>query len=572
VIVDLVESVRLMRENEEEVIGRWIGFVEDVRLEVLPLHHGRLVKSLGDGLLLEFLQMREAIAACLHIQTLIAPYNAGKSADSVMQLRLGAHAADVVVDELDVYGSGVNLAARLAGLALPGTIVVSDEVRDAAVAGLDAEVEDLGECFLKHIELPVRAWKILPPHHEQAVPAATQDLFRASMAVLPFAAREGDLEASRLGDVFADDLTQALARHAECRVVSRLSTVALSGRNLPPRELFRLLGARYVVSGLVERSGPQFEVELVVRDVASGDTIWSARPRVDVKELLGSDERIAQVAARDIHASVLGLELRSFVDAPFTHMHGYSALLGCIAFMHKMARPQAERARQGLEHLIERFPRTAEPYAWQAKWLMLRVAQGWSDDAALDTRKAKAAIARSLEMCPHHSLALAIDGQIALFADGDRRRGIERLQLAIDHNPNESLAWLFYSNALVNEARVPDAIASLDRANSLAPLDPLKFLFDNLSSYALLVAGRHQEAHAAAVAAVRGNRQHLPTYPILIVAEMLVGHEDEARRHASEFLRMHPAMSTAAYAARHRGPRHFVDLSARLLRDAGLPA
>ena len=159
-VVDVVESVRLMQANEADVIDRWRRFVREVRTEVLPAHGGRLVKSLGDGLLLEFESVPPAVAASLEIQRRIAPYNLEREPCATIAMRIGIHIADVVVDDMDVYGSGVNLAARLGELAAPGEVVASAEARDALTEGLDADVHDLGECFVRHLVEPIRAYRV----------------------------------------------------------------------------------------------------------------------------------------------------------------------------------------------------------------------------------------------------------------------------------------------------------------------------------------------------------------------------------------------------------------------------
>src|SRR5205814_2755191 len=156
VVVDLVESVRLIEQDEEDTVRRWQTFVGEVVTTLLPQHGGRLVKSLGDGLMVEFEAVPPAIQCALAMQQTIQQSNVGRPSDRWMCLRIGAHVADVIVDEHDIYGSGVNLAARLATLAGPGEIVVSADVRHHLTAGLDADTEDLGECYLKHLQAPVR--------------------------------------------------------------------------------------------------------------------------------------------------------------------------------------------------------------------------------------------------------------------------------------------------------------------------------------------------------------------------------------------------------------------------------
>jgi adenylate cyclase len=195
VVVDVVESVRLMQAHEADVINRWRRFVHEVQTQVLPPHGGRLVKSLGDGLLLEFADVSLAIAAALDVQARLPAYNIGRAADAALFLRVGAHEAEVVVDKLDVYGAGVNLAARLAGLAGPGEIVVSAAVRHQLTDGLDAEFEDLGDCYLRNVALPVRAFRVGPagplPVIDIMAAADLPDSFLPSIAVIPFPLRMG---------------------------------------------------------------------------------------------------------------------------------------------------------------------------------------------------------------------------------------------------------------------------------------------------------------------------------------------------------------------------------------------
>ena len=186
VVVDVVESVRLMQANEADVIDRWRRFVAEVRTQVLPKHGGRMVKSLGDGMLLEFETVPTAVAAAFDIQRTVARYNDGYEPDAQIWLRAGGHVGDVTEDELDVYGPAVNLAARIATLAGPGQIAVSVEARDELASDVDAVLEDLGNCYFKHLVEPVRCFLVRPPSALLAmappIPAADK---RRSTPALP---------------------------------------------------------------------------------------------------------------------------------------------------------------------------------------------------------------------------------------------------------------------------------------------------------------------------------------------------------------------------------------------------
>jgi class 3 adenylate cyclase len=253
VVVDVVESVRLMQANEADVIDRWRRFVNEVRTQVLPKHGGRLVKSLGDGLLLEFETVPAAVASTLEFQSLIGNYNAGRHASQHFALRIGVNVSDIVVDDDDIYGVGVNLTARLAGLASPGEIVVSPEVRDGLVDGLDADLEDMGECYLKHLEQPVRAFR-LGRAAAPRLPVFEQDDekdMRAVVAVVPFEFHGGlqGAEFDAIGELIADGVIALLSKSASVRLISRLSSSAFRGRGTELETVAQRLGAAYVLSG-----------------------------------------------------------------------------------------------------------------------------------------------------------------------------------------------------------------------------------------------------------------------------------------------------------------------------------
>jgi class 3 adenylate cyclase len=230
--VDLVESVRLMESNESDAVRRWRQFVATVQRDVLSAHTGRLVKSMGDGLMLEFPSVQPAIRSAFAIQRACNEGNVGVPPDRQMLLRIGAHVGQLIADEHDIYGRGVNLAARLTTLAGPGEIVVSADVRDQLTPVLDADIEDLGACYVKHVNEPVRAYRVGPPGPRPVIEpgSATMPELRPTVAVIPFTARGGEASHQVLGEVLADEIISALSRAAELNVISRLSTTVFRGR------------------------------------------------------------------------------------------------------------------------------------------------------------------------------------------------------------------------------------------------------------------------------------------------------------------------------------------------------
>lgn len=572
-VADVVESVRLYIEDEAGTVERWRTVVDETRNTILPAFGGRLVKSLGDGLLVVFDDPVAAAEVASRLREAAHAASRGAAANLVLKLRLGLHFAEVIVDDIDIYGSGVNMAARLASLAAPGELVVSDAVRDRLVDGIDGELRDLGECYLKHLPEPVRAWALMPPGgaKESAASASSASELRASIAVLPFVSFPPNADLSAIGDVLADDLTNALVLQPLARVKSRLSTHSLAGRVFSVADAGRHLRARYIVSGRLRAVGEALRIDIELVDAQDECILWHERFHTNTEQLLVDDGRVAHAACVGIVRVLVGQELQRFAAAPLPNLAGYTALIGCIGSMHHMSRTQAATAQLGLEHLMERYPRTADPPAWYAKWHLLKAAQGWSSDPAAEAGRARHLLQRSLDLQGDHALALVMAGQLAAAIDGDAAGGLERVNQALMANPHEPLAWLYRSNLLAHADQAEDAVAAAERALSLSPIDPMRHMFDIFAAFAYLVAGRYDQASHHARAAVRRNALHLPSYPVLVAAEMHSGNLDGALKAGERFRALHPTVSVARYAARHRGTPRVVALCADAMRAAGLP-
>jgi adenylate cyclase len=257
-VVDVVESVRLIEQDEEGTISRWLSLVNYVEADLLAASEGRLVKCLGDGMLLEFSDVRTAVSVALAIQHASKRQNFGVPSERQMLLRMGIENSDVIIEARDVYGHGVNLASRLTSLAGPGEIVISARAREQITPVLDADVEDLGECFLKHVQHPVRAYRVGPPGPRPVIESGFPlGELRPTLAVIPFAARDVVPDHHVLGEVLAEEIIRELSRSPDLSVISRLSTTAFRGRLVTLAEINAHLNADYVLSGVYRVDGQQ---------------------------------------------------------------------------------------------------------------------------------------------------------------------------------------------------------------------------------------------------------------------------------------------------------------------------
>jgi class 3 adenylate cyclase/TolB-like protein/predicted Zn-dependent protease len=574
VVVDVVESVRLMQADEAGVIDRWRRFVNLVRTQVLPVHGGRMVKSLGDGLLLEFATVPSAVQAAIDIQAAIGRPIGDRPEAERMQLRIGVHFAEVTSDEHDIYGTGVNLAARLTTLAGPGEIVASAQTRDALADGLDASVEDLGDCYMKHIDAPVRAFRVGPPGRLPVIaPAAPEPgPTRPTVAVIPLRMLGPQAEHQLIGDALADEIIAALSKTQALNVTSRMSTTVFKGRPDTPAQIAMHLGANYLISGSVQVSGQQLKVMIELVEAPGGRIVWADRLLGDLRAVWAAEDSMIATIVSEVGAAVMQHELQRASSHALPTVKSYSLLLGAIALMHRSSPAEFDTSKAMLDHLIDRDRRHARPYAWLANWHALRVTQSRSDTPQVDIQLAFEHAQRALDRDPQCALALAIDGVLQLNLRKDIATARQRLDAALESNPNESLAWLFRGILHGFAAEGVPAEQASARALMLSPVDPMRHYYDSLASTAALGAGHYARAIELAERSLRVNRMHPSTYRSLAIAQSMSGLHDKARASVAELLKLTPSYTVSQFRAVSgfaMGP--LGDVFTQAFRSAGLP-
>jgi adenylate cyclase len=574
VFIDVVESTRLIEADETTAVGRWLEFTAKVERAILPQYEGRLIKNLGDGLMLDFPSVKPAVAATFAIQRACHEANTGIPPDRQMLLRAGAHVSELIADEHDLYGHGVNLAARLTSLAGPGEIVISAAVRDELTPSLDADVEDLGECYLKHMTHPVRAYRVGPPGGRPVIEpgsASIADLL-PTVAVIPFSARTGEPEHFVVGEALADEIIAALSHTSEMHVISRLSTTAFRGRNATLREVNEHLHANYVLSGSYQVVRNELRLHAELADAKFGQVIWMRKLKGHVAGVLaGHDPLVNQIVA-DVSSAMVAREVRRAQSQPLPTLESYTLLIGAISLMHRLSQGDFARARQMLEALIERAPRQAAPLAWLAGWHVLRVQQGWSEDPVADGKLALDASRHALDIDGRCALALVIDGFVHTNLLKQLDVAQQRYDLALAVNPNHSLAWLLKGTLHAFKGEGDIAVRSTQKALRLSPLDPMRYFYESLAATAAMSAGHFERAIELAQRSLRLNRTHTSTYRAMAIAQARLGRLADARRTVQELLRLQPTLTVKSWLERSPTSGYeTAEVWADALRRAGLP-
>lgn len=572
VVVDVVESVRLMQADEAGTIDRWRRFVHEVRTQVLAKHGGRMVKSLGDGMLLEFQESAAAMQATHEIQRRINHQNVGLLSTQALLLRCGVHVTDVIEDADDVYGAGVNLTARIAALAEPGAAVVSAALRDELVDGIDGRTKDLGPCYFKHIDKPVHCFEVRQTEAVNPTLPIKAPRLLPVIVVLPVREESVNGNGVCLGSVLADRLVVGMAKGRKWRVVSRLSVQALDRAGISASDAAQLTSADYVLSCSTVQAGAGIVVRAAVLDAARHCEIWSQEFACKLVDLLADDAECFSNICNSVSVAVLNRELAAVSGLGLHSLPGHSLLLGAMQRMHRLSGNERAAARDALGCLVDRHPRSSDVHAWTAKWHFLRIAQADGEGAEVEARKAREHLDRALDLDPCLGLALALKSHMHAFVDRDIDAAYAGLRHAVAIDSSEPLSWLFLSHAQATCGDGAAALESVRIADTLAPLDPLRYFVEMMWASAFLTAGQYSAAVQSATRSVELNAIHLPGLATLIIAQQLAGFDTEASNSAKRYLAMRPGASVSRYLSTRAAPSSDMGRrSAEALRFAGIP-
>jgi adenylate cyclase len=573
-VMDVVESVRLMEQDEDDFVRRWQQLVQQAEQQILPMHSGRIVKSLGDGLMLEFASAQGCAKAAFAMQHFSKLANSGHAPARQLHLRMGGHLAEFVTDKHDIYGTDVNLTARFCTLAGPNDIVVSAELRDQLVAGLDADMEDLGECYLKHVENPIHAYRLAAPGQAPRIADLPRDdtELRPTIAVIPFTARTAGEGDAVLGEILAEEIIAALSRSQNLNVISRLSTSVLRDRHASLPAVQSHLKAGYVLSGAYRVSGNHVVLVAELIEAKTGRAVWGESLKSTVQEVLQGEDKITAGVVSQLGAQIVRVEMQRATSRPLPNLESSTLLMGAISLMHRSTRTEFDRVRDMLEYLIERHRRLPTPRAWLAKWHVLQVTRGLSSGGKDETKRALEQTQRALDVDPSCSLAMAIEGFVHCHMLKDLDAAGQRYELALAANPNDSLAWLFQGVLHAFREQGGQALQATDKALSLSPLDPMLYFYQSLSASAALTAGHYERATELAMNSLRMNRSHTSTLRVLVIASTLNGQTNAARETAKQLLVLEPNFSVNQFLKRSPGGASGVaHLFADALRLAGVP-
>jgi adenylate cyclase len=546
---DMVGYSRLMEVDETGTLARLKTHRIELIDPAIAKNRGRIIKTTGDGMLVEFHSVAEAVVCAAEIQRRMARRNSDVSPARWMQFRIGINLGDVIVEQDDIFGDGVNVAARLEMLAEPGGICVSGAVRDQVGQRLeDVEFEDLGDQSVKNIARPIRVFRIRLEQDAKTAPENPKDAAAApaisrkpSIAVLPLVNMSGDPEQEFFADGLTEDIITELSRFHDLLVISRNSTFVYKGKAVKVQEVAREFGVDYVLEGSVRKAGDRIRVTVQLIDAETDRHIWAERYDRQLEDIFAIQDEMTRAIVATLPGRVEAATHDRAKRKPTDNMAAYECVLAAKVLHHRSTREDNAEAQRVLNRALALDPDYAHAHAWKACVL----GQTWVYDWCADRDATFQQVADELE------ITLALDDN-----DSDVHRILAALNLnrddhdkaayhqerALTLNPNYDLVVVQQGELLTWLGRPEEGIDWIRKAMRLNPYHPERFW--NHLGRACYCAEKYAEAAEAFSRITRPDYTH---HAFLAATFAQMGNEIAAAAHAAEVLKREPKFSVAVY-------------------------
>ena len=546
---------------------------------LIASHGGRIANTAGDSVLAEFGSAVDAVRCAMEAQGALAEANSGLPENRQINFRIGVHVGDVMVRAGDLFGDGVNIAARLQTLAKAGGLCVSGVTYDQVRKILPLEFTDLGAQTVKNIEEPIRAYEVRAQGEaassalreasslDDRKPLALPD--KPSIAVLPFQNMSGDPEQEYFADGMVEEIITALSRFKSLFVIARNSSFTFKGRAVDVKELGRRLGVRYVLEGSVRKASGKVRIAGQLIDALTGTHIWADRFERDLTDIFALQDEVTVAVVSAIQPKLLQTEIAMATRRRPEDLTAYDFYLRAMQQHYLTTREGVAEAIRLAHRALELDPRFGLVAAMAGVCHMRNVLWGFAADPQFDRKEAVRLLRLALSVDDGDPDTLAFASVISAFMVGDCESEIEMADRAVALNPNSFLAWSGRGWVYRVAGLPEEAIRSFERGIRMSPIDPMLHVMFAGMGHALIDLGRFDEAIVAGKKAQRQNPSYSGAYRCLASAFAHLGRDTEAREAAARLLEVDPAFTISEWTA--RGGQSNSKRMIEGLRKAGLP-
>lgn len=581
---DVVGFSRLTGADEDRTLARLRALRSDLLDPTFAVHNGRVVKRTGDGAIVEFRSVVDAVRCASEIQNSMIERNAGLPPERRIEFRIGIHLGDVVEEsDGDLMGDGVNIAARLEGVAEPGAICLSEDAYRQVKSRLDLAISDLGETKLKNIADPIRVYSLQfggvvtakatssIGTTTPAVPALSLP-DKPSIAALPFQNMSGDPEQEYFADGMVEDIITALSRFRQLFVIARNSSFVYKGRAVDVKQVSRDLGVRYVLEGSVRKSANRIRITAQLIDASTGAHLWAERFDGGLEDIFDLQDQVTARVVGEIAPKLELAEIERAKHKPTESLDAYNYFLRGMANVHQWTRAANDEALRLFYKATELDPEFAAAYGMAAWCYIWRKLNGWVVDRAKEASEGARLARRAVELGKDDAVALSRGGHALAWFVHDLDSSAAFLDRALVLNPNLAAAWNLSGWVRAYRGELDMAIEHHARAIRLSPLDPILYNMHVGTAFAHFLAGRYDEASEWANRALREQANYPAANRILAASNALAGHLGEAQEAMVRLRELDPSLRVANLNEVYplRRPEDLAKF-AEGLRKAGLP-
>ena len=572
---DVAGYSRLMGADEEGTLAQLKAHRRALVDPKINEHRGRIVKTTGDGMLVEFASVVDALRCAVEVQRGMLERNAEVPREKRIEFRVGIHQGDIIIDGGDIFGDGVNVAARLEGLAEPGSICVSARVQEDAQGKLDIPFEDIGEQQLKNIVRPIRVYRVKQAQLVSNAAVITQTALplpdKPSIAVLPFQNMSGDSEQDYLADGVVEEIITALSRFRELFVIARNSSFTYKGRAVDVKQVGRELGVRYVLEGSVRKAPNRIRITVQLIEAISGIHLWADRIEGTVGDIFELQDQVTENVIGAIAPKIEQAEFERTKRKPTDRLDAYDCYLRAMMYFYKWTSESISEALRLFYRAIELDPNFASAHGLAAWCYVRRRLSGWMKDPLREMPELERLARRAAELANGDAVALYSAGWALVQVSGSAEAGGAMIDQALTLNPNMTGAWTVGGWTKIFLGEPDTASEYFARAIRLNPLDPLIPRMHTGIAAAQFLSGRYKEAALSAQSALRQHPNDLPLLRVAAASYALAGQIADAQKIIARVCQLDPGLrlSRVAELAPCRRPE---DVSRYVdgLRKAGL--
>jgi adenylate cyclase len=545
---DVVGYSALMQRAEEATYAEFERLMRELIGPSLSRHEGRLIKTTGDGALVEFASPLAAVRCAVEIQDHLA------SGSSPFRLRVGLNLGDVIVgQDGELYGDGINIAVRLEGIADPGGILISEKVYSEVEGKLEVGFEDRGEQQLKNISKPVRTYSVrlgAPSALTERLSAAPPLPDKPSIAVLPFENMSGDPEQEYFADGMVEEIITALSRFNWLFVIARNSSFTFKGKAVDVKEVGRRLGVRYVLEGSVRKSAGKVRIAGQLIDAVTGAHIWADRFERDLTDVFALQDELTVAVVSAIQPKLLQTEIEMATRRPPENLTAYDLYLRALQKSYLRTREGYAEMIRLAHRALDLDPRSISAAVVAANGHFNNEGLRFSADPQFDRSEAIRLSRLALSLDENDERALSIAGLVTAVLIGDHETAIDFVDRAVATNPNYHIAWNYRAWVYNVAGQYEEAIRSFERGIRASPLNPTLHNYLAGIGLALIELRRFDEAVAFFKKALRQNSSDGIAFRGLASALAHLGRDAEAREALARLLEVNPALTISGRPSR----------------------